>query len=349
MTRAEINRFLSTIKPYKGYVTGDVIDMRYFTGRVLGKSDKNFMMVRGGAVTMFCAPIYYSAVKAALPGVKTVLCKSREDMAVSVAGYIKKHKISGLIFDKNKEFFEAGDILRRAGVKPEAAVVSAARTVKTPSEIKLISRACNIAFRAYKYVRPRVKTGVTEKQIALMLEDFMMKEGAEKTSFDTIVAFGKNSAETHHSPGPTRLKARDAVLMDFGCVVGGYCSDITRSWWHGGESPAEYQKIWDTVDRAQRAAFEKIKPGFSAKAADGIARKIIADNGYGDFVHSLGHGVGLNIHEAPSLSPRAGDKDILRENMVFTLEPGIYLTGKYGVRLEETVLLTKTGCKILTK
>jgi len=212
-----------------------------------------------------------------------------------------------------------------------------------------LARACAIAAAAYKHVRPRIKTGMTEKQVACMLENFMQAAGAEKTSFDTIVAFGKNTAAAHHDPTQNKLKARDAVLMDFGCTAGGYCSDMTRSWWHGGNEPADYKKIWTTVDGAQKAAFKKIKPGILAKEADGIARQIIADEGHGDLVHSLGHGVGLNIHEAPYLSPRATDKDMLRENMVFTLEPGIYKIGKYGVRLEETVLLTKAGCKILTK
>ena len=136
--------------------------------------------------------------------------------------------------------------------------------------------------------------------------------------------------------------------MDFGCVVKGYCSDITRSWWHGKNAPAEYKKIWAVTDEARNAAAKKIKPGILAKECDKTAREIISAAGYGDMPHTLGHGVGMNIHEAPFLSPRA-EKDVLRINQIFTIEPGVYLPGKFGVRLENTVLLEKSGVKILTK
>ncbi|MCL2888567.1 MAG: M24 family metallopeptidase [Elusimicrobia bacterium] len=349
MTAAEIKKFLSAIKPYSGYVTSDVQDMRYFTGYVFEPTEKNFMLVRRGGIKIFCSNLSYNTLKTALPGTEVMLAAFKGNMAQAVAEYIKKSKLSGLVFDKNKEFFAAGDILRAAGITPQTAVTAPARITKNPSEIKFIARACNIAYRAYKYVKPRLKTGMTERAAAGRLEGFMVKAGAEKGSFSPIVAFGKNTADVHHHPGGTKLKARDAVLMDFGCLCGGYYSDITRSWWRGGGVPSEYEKIWNIVDSAQRAVIKKIKPGYLAKEADKIARDIISGAGYGDMQHTTGHGVGLNIHEAPTLSPRAGEKDILRAGHVFTVEPGIYLTGKFGVRLEETVVLEKSGVKILTK
>ncbi|MDR0292205.1 MAG: M24 family metallopeptidase [Elusimicrobium sp.] len=346
MTDVEIKKFLSLIKPYNGYVTSDVTDMRYFTGRAFNPTEKVFMLVRTAGITFFCGTISYDTLKAALPSAEIVLSAVKGNTAV-IAEYIKKNKITGLAFDENKEFFAAGEILKAAGVQPAADVTAAARAIKTQTEIKFISRACNITYRAYKYVRPRIKTGMTEAAVARMLENFMMNAGAEKDAFGAIVAFGKNAASPHHTRGQTKLKAQDAVLLDFGCVCNGCYSDMTRSWWHGGGEPAEYKKIWKIVEAAQRAALKKIKTGLPAKEADKISRDIIAAAGYGNMVHSLGHGVGLNIHEAPSLSPRS--EEILRADQVFTVEPGIYLPGKYGVRLEETVLLEKSCIKILTK
>ena len=136
--------------------------------------------------------------------------------------------------------------------------------------------------------------------------------------------------------------------MDFGCIYKGYCSDITRSWWHGKNEPAEYKKIWNIVEKARKAGVKAVKPGVANKDVDAAARKVITDGGYGEyFTHRTGHGVGIEIHEQPYNSQTADT--VLAEGNVVTVEPGIYLPGKYGVRLEDTMAAAKTGAKILTR
>ena len=180
------------------------------------------------------------------------------------------------------------------------------------------------------------------------LSYFMRKQGASGTSFNTIVAFGENAANPHHETGDRKLKAEDAVLMDFGCVYKGYCADITRSWWHGKKEPAEYTKIWKLVDKARKAGIKAVKPGTATRTVDNAARDIIKAGGYGAyFTHGTGHGMGMENHEEPYNNQESDA--VLTEGHIVTVEPGIYLPGKYGVRLEDTVAVVKTGAKILTK
>ncbi len=162
------------------------------------------------------------------------------------------------------------------------------------------------------------------------------------------MAFGANSANPHHETGDTKLKEEDAVLVDFGCLYKGYCSDMTRSWWHGNNEPAEYKKIWEITDAARKTGIQKVCIDIACKAVDGASHAVIEAAGYGPyFTHGTGHGVGLEIHEEPYNAQHSDA--ILKEGNIVTVEPGIYLPGKYGVRLEDTVAVTKTGAEILTK
>lgn len=206
--------------------------------------------------------------------------------------------------------------------------------IKSDEELKNIKNACDIAEKSWLAVLPFIKEGITEKQLAAELEYNFRKNGAGGTSFDTIVAFGKNAAVPHHETGDTKLKKNECVLMDFGCTYKGYCSDMTRTMFFGTPDE-EFEKVYLAVLLAHKTAAEKIKAGITGKDADKYARDVLDSLGYGKyFTHSLGHGIGVNIHEFPTLSPKG--EATLEDGMVFSDEPGVYINGKFGVRIEDS-------------
>jgi Xaa-Pro aminopeptidase len=204
-----------------------------------------------------------------------------------------------------------------------------------------------IAEDAFIELLPEIKEGMTEMEVAALLEYKMRRLGAQEIAFDTIVAFGAHASVPHYETGLTKLKFGDEILIDFGCKVNGYCSDITRTFLFGDDGKHEdFKKAYACVLAAHNLAKEKIVVGVTGKEADAIARNYLIEQGYGDlFTHSLGHGVGLNIHEAPSISPK-GDT-VLENGMVFSIEPGVYLEGEFGIRIEDTVTLENGKCKSL--
>jgi Xaa-Pro aminopeptidase len=226
-------------------------------------------------------------------------------------------------------------------------VIDALRMIKLPFEIESTKRAQEITDAAFTHILPFIKPGVTERELSLEIEFFMRKNGASGPSFDLIVVAGENSSLPHGVPGTRKIKAGDFVTLDTGAIFGGYCSDMTRTVAVGGVSTG-MRHVYDTVLHAQLEAEKEIKAGVKCNDIDKIARDIIDVAGYkGCFGHGLGHSVGLQIHENPRLSPLCGE--LLQENMLMTVEPGIYLEGKFGVRIEDLVLITKNGCEILTK
>lgn len=222
-----------------------------------------------------------------------------------------------------------------------------ARIIKDEVEISKIQKAVDIADMVFEHILPFLKPGAREADIAAEMEYKMKKLGASRPSFETIVASGPRSALPHGVAGMRELKPGDAVVLDFGAVFEGYCSDITRTVFIG--KPAEeLLKIYNIVLEAQLEALNRAAAGMTGRELDGYARTIIYNAGYEKcFGHGLGHGVGLEIHEKPYVSQR-GD-DVLRSGMVFTVEPGIYVEGLGGIRIEDTVLLADNGLKILTK
>ncbi|HBF86825.1 MAG TPA: peptidase M24 family protein, partial [Clostridiales bacterium] len=209
---------------------------------------------------------------------------------------------------------------------------------KTERELSYIQKACRIAEKSWKETLNFIEEGVTETDVANELEYRFKKNGASGPSFDTIVAFGKNAAVPHHETGNTKLKRDQCVLMDFGCLYKGYCSDMTRTMFYGKPSD-EFIKAYSAVWLAHEEAARFIKDGVSGTDADAIARKVLEERGYGKyFTHSLGHGIGVNIHEYPNLSPRS--EWTLENNMVFSNEPGVYIDGKFGIRIEDSACLS---------
>jgi Xaa-Pro aminopeptidase len=189
---------------------------------------------------------------------------------------------------------------------------------------------------------------MTEKEVAWELESHMRQNGATATSFEIIVASGLNGAMPHATTTDRPIEEGEPIVMDFGARVDGYCSDITRTVCLG-QPDEQYEAVWQLVLRAQQAVEGALQPGMTGKEADAIARRVFAEAGYEDeFGHGLGHGVGLAIHEDPRLSPRS-DEVTLEPGMVFTVEPGLYLTGWGGVRIEDIVVLRETGAEVLTQ
>lgn len=266
----------------------------------------------------------------------------------AIVRYAQKLGLKRIGFDAAKESYPSGNFLRKKGFVEVPSLFTALRETKDEQELKALRASNRLAYLTYEYIKPRIKTGMTECEVAAEMERFMRVHGAKSTSFFTIVAFGENTSNPHHETGTRKLKANDAVLLDFGCVYNNYCSDMTRSWWHGNHEPAEYKKIWSLVDKARKAGIKAAKPGVKCQQVDGTCRDLIAQAGYGAyFTHGTGHGVGLEIHENPYNNQTS--TYVLREGNIVTVEPGIYLPGKYGVRLEDTIAITKTGAKILTK
>lgn len=224
--------------------------------------------------------------------------------------------------------------------------VNALRIVKTEEELTCLARAEAIGDMAFSHILDYIKPGKTELEVALELEYFMRSNGATGLSFDTIVASGTNSSLPHAVPTERVLQDGDFVTMDFGCIYKGYCSDMTRTIFVGNAPSAKQKLIYDTVLKAQLAALAEIKPGKKCSDIDAIARDIIKAAGYGDyFGHGLGHGVGLYIHEEPRFSPKCDD--LLEPGTVITVEPGIYLPGEFGVRIEDMVQITEDGYRNL--
>ncbi len=234
---------------------------------------------------------------------------------------------------------------------PTTQVVETMRQIKTPEELKKIEQAEAIGDLAFSQIIPLIQAnynkGLTEQDVALELERIMRKNGAEGTSFDSIVACGSKSSLCHAVPDQTTLDREGFLVMDFGCKFEGYCSDMTRTIMIG-EPSEKHLKIYETVRLAQEEALRAIRPGMQGKEVDAVARKVIEEAGYGAyFGHGLGHSLGLDIHENPRFSTL--EKQIIEKNMVITVEPGIYIPDFGGVRIEDLIVVTDDGYRNLTQ
>ena len=226
-------------------------------------------------------------------------------------------------------------------------LVEGLRAVKEPEEVALIQRAVQIADEALEEVAPTLEVGETERAVAWRLERALRERGAEAVSFEVIVASGPNAALPHHNPSDRPIGAGEPVVIDFGARYGGYCSDVSRTFCLG-PVPEQFRKVYDIVLAAQMTALATMQVGMTGAQADTLARQVIERAGYKEnFGHSLGHGIGLAVHEGPRLGP--GSETVLQEGMVFTVEPGVYISGWGGVRIEDTIVLEKGGARPLTR
>ena len=263
---------------------------------------------------------------------------------------IGEHTIKKLGFEENDMTY--GDYLRynealHAVLVPMQAKIDAFRATKEPWEIELMRKAQAITDQTFSELCKIIQAGMTEKELEAELLYRLYKHGAEGPSFDPIVVSGPNTSLPHGVPGERKLEFGDFITMDFGCIYGGYCSDMTRTVALGFVSE-EMDKVYKTVLKAQLAGIAATKAGVAGRDIDGTARKVIADAGYGDyFGHGYGHSLGILIHEAPNANTR--NDQPMPAGAVVSAEPGIYLPGKFGVRIEDVTVITETGCEVLTK
>lgn len=246
-------------------------------------------------------------------------------------------------FERMKKAFEGIEVSNDNSLSQ---TISSLRQIKSAEETKCIKKSQGITDNAFAHILNFIKAGVTEREIALELEFFMRKTGSEGVAFDTIAVSGKNSSLPHGVPTEKPLENGDFLTMDFGAVYNGYCSDMTRTVAVGYVTD-EQQKVYDTVLKAQLSALKEIGPNKVCKEIDKIARDIINAEYEGCFGHGLGHSVGLEIHENPALNTR--DETLLKAGVIMTVEPGIYIPDKFGVRIEDMVLITDTSYENLTK
>lgn len=275
-----------------------------------------------------------------------------DDFLASLKTTLKKANLTRVAFEADhvsvRDYAQLKDKVPGIEWVPSEQWTAAVRGIKDASELKKMQRAIDCADAAFTHVLNHLAPGRTEKEIALELEFFMRREGAERLSFSSIVASGHNGALPHAIPTDRALQAGDLVTMDFGCIIDGYASDMTRT--VAIKSADERAKeMYALVLQAQVAGVEAVRPGRTGKEVDAVARGIIEDAGYGEyFGHGLGHGIGLEVHEEfPRLSKR-GEVE-LQPGMVCSVEPGVYIPGWGGIRIEDLVVVEPDGCRILTR
>lgn len=300
---------------------------------------------------------YYERAASEAPGVTLVrggnapvsaLAEHLAAIGAERVGFEAEHVSVDLLERLSKATDELTEELTWA---PTKGIVEGLREVKTSAEMAALRRSVALADRAMERAWQVARPGMTEAALAWELERFMRESGAEALAFDVIVAAGENSALPHHTPTDRQIQAGEPIVVDLGAKLAGYCSDITRTFSLGppdGEGASEYAAVWRTVDEANRRAADALRAGISGRVVDGIAREHIAAEGWGDaFLHGLGHGVGMEVHEAPRLGARSPETP-LRAGSVVTLEPGIYLEGRFGVRIEDIALVGDDGAEIVT-
>jgi Xaa-Pro aminopeptidase len=266
-----------------------------------------------------------------------------------IAKKIKKEGIKHLGFESRvvsyHQFVEYSEQFSGIELIPTLDLVAGLRLLKDQDEIERVKKAVEITDQAFAHICSFIKPGLTEREVALELEFFLKRKGAERNAFDFIVASGKRSSLPHGIASNKRLEKGDFITMDFGAVYQGYCSDMTRTVILGKPDHRQ-REIYNLVLRAQLEVIHKVRPGMECKEADALARDIITAASYGrNFGHSLGHGVGLEIHENPRVSYNS--EEVLKSGMLITDEPGIYIPDWGGVRIEDDLLMTENGCEVL--
>ena len=290
---------------------------------------------------------YYVEVEARAQGYQLHLLDATNTLTTIVNQIIADEQLQTLGFEGQQVSWETAHRWQsELNAKLVSATPDVLRQIKTPEEVEKIRLACGIADRGAEHIRRFIQAGMSEREIAAELEWFMRQQGAEKASFDTIVASGWRGALPHGKASDKIVAAGEFVTLDFGALYQGYCSDMTRTV-ALGHATEEMRKVYDTVLRAQLAGIAASHAGASGKSIDGAARDIITEAGYGPyFGHSYGHSLGLEIHEAPNCTPR--NENPIPAGAVCSAEPGIYIPGKFGVRIEDVVIFREGGCEVIT-
>ncbi len=343
-----IRNYLSE-KKLDGIIISNEENRFYFSGL---RSSAGFLFITMNDLYLFTDFRYTELASSQAPGWNIQKITSRLGWLPEI---IKKLRVSNVGFESEfitvNTFNLIKDTINSSDVEvtliPTTDIVLTLRAVKDEEEIKLITKAIEIGDKAFEYTEKNIEIGMTEKEVAWIFEKSVREQNAESISFDTIVASGINAARPHHATGDSKIEANSTIIIDCGAKYNGYCSDLTRTIVIG-DAEEKIKNIYDIVHMAQLSAIDLVKVGMTGEECDSIARKIISEAGYGDFFgHSLGHGIGLDVHENPNVGPRS--KYIIQNNMPFTVEPGIYLQGWGGVRIEDIVIIIDNKTQVISK
>lgn len=340
--RAGIIRQKLADRKSDAFIVSNPANVTYMTGFM---GDDSWAMIAGRTVYLITDSRYAEQAVSECSGCK--ITERKGPMAEAVARLLEKHKTVETIAVENSISIAQLKTLKKKikkKITPVENLIEDVRRTKNTDEISAIRKAAKVAHLALATAKKSLRPDVTESEFAGRIELEMRKLGA-RNSFDTIVAFGANASRPHHLSGKTKLKKNDSVLIDFGVKLDGYCSDITRCFAVGKPSRL-FTKAYQAVAEAHDTAVEAVKSGVDLKEIDAITRKVIEQHAFESHGHGTGHGLGLEVHELPFIGPKSKGK--LKTGDIITIEPGIYIPGKLGIRIEDDILVTKDGFKILS-
>jgi len=318
-------------------------NVRYITGFT---GDDSWVVFAGRSVYLVTDSRYTEQAEQECAGCRII--ERDGTMIKAVAKIIAKYKNAKTVGTEDSCPVGTYKKLQRAvrrKVKPVSGIIEKIRERKEPAEINAISKAAKIAWAGLSRMLNQLRAGMSESEAAGLL-DFYIRKASSTNGFETILAFGANGSRPHHQPGRKKLRTNDTILVDFGATYKGYCCDMTRCFAFG-KAPAVYRKIYSAVLEAQQAAIKTIRDGVKMTAVDSAAREVLAKYNLPVYSHGTGHGLGLVVHELPYISKISKGK--LKAGQVITIEPGVYMPGKFGIRIEDDILVTKTGYRVLSK
>ena len=343
----KIDRMQSQLAAGEAFLIISQANRKYFTdfdssdGYLIITADRSLFYTDGRYIEAAQAKIRNCGDILSVGRAKETLPAAFKNLGIKTV-YTEAGSLPVAVFEKLREILPAA-----VEAKKTDGAVSALRREKAEYEKERIIKAQRIAEAAFDHILTFIKPGVTEKEIRLELEFFMLRNGADGLSFETIAVSGKNTSMPHGVPTDKKVESGDFITMDYGALVDGYHSDMTRTVALGSVT-GKQAEVYETVLGAQKACLDILAPGLPCADADKAARDYIEKAGFGEyFTHSTGHGVGIDIHEAPTLSKAS--EDILSRGDIVTDEPGIYIPGEFGVRIEDMVFIGETGCENLTK
>lgn len=347
---AALRRVLGDEGIFAMLVTG-VLNMRYLTGfdDVFDDGINAACLVTSEHARFYTDARYYESAKVSAGGTAWTVRQKSGSMYIDICRELQAEGVSEIALESSVPYGRFKFISEQfvGSVKVTDGLVEGIRQVKEAAEIERIEEAARLTDAAFEHILDFIRPGLTEQEVALELEFWMRKNGSEGVAFTPIVASGPNSSRPHATVTRRTIESGDFVKMDFGACIGGYRADMTRTVVVG--VPDERQReVYSAVLAANEAALAAVRGGVAARDVDAVARSVLEKCGFGDaFTHGLGHGVGLGIHELPTLN--AQSRDVLRTGSVVTIEPGVYLEGGFGVRIEDLVVVEEAGCRVLTR
>lgn len=348
MKQQRINKVLEKMKELKlsQLIVTSPASLYYLTGKWISAGERMIALYLNddGESKLFVNKLF--PIEEDL-GIDIIWFTDSDDSVKILSEFIKKGEVLGIDKYWPAHFLiRLMDINVASGFVNSSNIIDDLRMVKDEEEKELMRKSSEINDRVMKKFCSKLKEGETEKSLARLLIELYEEEGAEGISFDPIVAIGANAADPHHEPDNTKLKKGDSIVIDIGGVYKNYCSDMTRTVFFAGEPNDDDREVYEIVKEANLRAISKVKEGAKFSEIDAAARDYITEKGYGEyFTHRTGHSIGLEIHDKGDVSSINNEE--VKAGMIFSIEPGIYLTNKFGVRIEDLVLVTKDGCEVL--